>query len=93
MNQRRSKLQVVADVLRVIEKEQGRRVKPTHILYKANLSHKLLKEHLNFLLQKGYVQVELDGNHTYYRITPTGQKFLVELRRVEKLSQAFGLPA
>ncbi len=92
MNQRRSKLQVVADVLRVIEMEQGRRVKPTHILYKANLSHKLLKEHLNTLLQKGYINVEIEGNHTYYKITPEGQKFMQELRKIEKLSQAFGLP-
>ena len=91
MSARRTKMQVIADVLRVIQTGNGR-VKPTHILYKANLSHKLLKEHLNVLLQKGFVEVELDDSRTYYKITEKGQKFISEFRKVEKLSQAFGLP-
>ena len=89
-------MQVIADILRVVEGGGGsgnNRVKPTHILYKANLSHKLLKEHINTLLQKGFIEVEIDTkNHTYYKITEKGQKFMGEFRKLEKLSQAFGLP-
>lgn len=91
MNERRSKIQVVIDVLRVIGRENGK-VKPTHILYKANLSHKLLKEHLNNLLQKGFIEVSIEKNHTFYQITDKGRKFVSEYRKVEKLAQAFGLP-
>ena len=91
MNGRRSKMQVIADILRVVE-GSGNRVKPTHILYKANLSHKLLKDHINTLLQKGFIEVEIEKNHTYYRITEKGQRFMSEFRKLEKLSQAFGLP-
>jgi predicted transcriptional regulator len=84
-------MQVVIDVLRVIGRENGK-VKPTHILYKANLSHKLLKEHLNSLLQKGFIEVSIEKNHTFYQITDRGRKFVSEYRKVEKLAQAFGLP-
>ena len=82
---------MVADILRVAEREQGR-VKPTHLLYKSNLSHKLLKDHLNTLLQRGFIEVEIEKGRTYYKITAKGRKFLGEFRKIEKLSEAFGLP-
>ena len=90
MNERRSTMQVLVDVLRVIEREN--KVKPTHILYKANLSHKLLKEYLNTLLQKGFIEVVIEKNHTYYKITDKGRNFMIEFRKIEKLAQMFGLP-
>jgi predicted transcriptional regulator len=90
VNERRSTMQVVVDVLRVIERENS--VKPTHILYKANLSHKLLKEYLNTLLQKGLIEVVIEKNHTYYKITDKGRNFMIEFRKIEKLAQVFGLP-
>jgi predicted transcriptional regulator len=83
-------MQIIVDVLRVIEREN--KVKPTHILYKANLSHKLLKEYLNTLLQKGFIEVVVEKNRTYYRITDKGINFLNEFRKMEKLAQMFGLP-
>lgn len=84
-------MQVIADILRVIENESGK-TKPTHILYKANLSHKLLREHLNTLLQKGFVEVVIEKNRTYYKITEKGKNFINEFRKIEKLAQVFGLP-
>jgi predicted transcriptional regulator len=84
-------MQVIADVLRAIEKEGGV-CKPTHILYKANLSHKLLKEHLNLLIKKGFVEIVLEDNRTLYKITDEGRKFMGEFRKIEKMAQMFGLP-
>jgi predicted transcriptional regulator len=89
--ERRSRIQVIVDILRVLESQRGRS-KPTHILYKSNLSHKLLKEHLNTLIQRRLVEVELDGGRTYYRITDSGREFVAEFRKIERLSEAFGLP-
>jgi len=91
VNERRSKMQVIVDVLRAIENENGI-TKPTHILYKANLSHKLLKEHLNVLLQKGFIEVTIEKNRTYYKLTDKGRNFINEFRKIEKLAQVFGLP-
>lgn len=84
-------MQVIADILRAIESENGI-TKPTHILYKANLSHRLLKEHLNTLLQKGFIEVTIEKNRTYYKITDKGRNFISEFRKIEKLAQVFGLP-
>lgn len=92
-NERRSKMQVIADILRVIDSNASGRTKPTHILYRANLSHKLLREHLNTLLQKGFIEVFIEKNRTYYKITIKGKNFLGEYRKIEKLAQVFGLPA
>jgi predicted transcriptional regulator len=75
----------------VIESQEGR-AKPTHILYKSNLSHKLLKDYLNNLLQNGLIEVEIKGSHTFYKITKKGRDFISEFRKIEKLSHAFGLP-
>ena len=91
VNERRSKIQVITDILRMMQRENGK-VKPTHILYKANLSHKLLKEHLNDLLQKGLIEVVIEKNRTYYQITQKGKEFVNEYRKIEKLAQAFGMP-
>jgi len=84
-------MQVIADILRVIESEDGM-TKPTHILYKANLSHKLLKDYINTLLQKGFIEVVIEKNRTYYKITEKGKNFINEFRKIEKFAQVFGLP-
>jgi predicted transcriptional regulator len=51
-----------------------------------------LKEYLNTLLQKGFIEVVVEKNRTYYRITDKGINFLNEFRKMEKLAQMFGLP-
>jgi len=84
-------MQVLIDILKVIQREGGN-VKPTHILYKANLSHKLLKSHLSLLIEKGFIEQKQAGDKVYYSITPKGSKYIEEFRKVEKLSLAFGLP-
>ncbi len=83
-------MQVLTDILRVIQREGGT-AKPTHILYKANLSHKLLKSHLSLLMEKGFVEQRQYGDKIHYSVTLKGAKFMEEFRKVEKLSSAFGL--
>lgn len=91
MGERRSKVHVLVDILRVIQREGGT-AKPTHILYKANLSHKLLKSHLGLLIEKGFIEQKQYGDKVYYSVTQKGTEFIVEYRKVERLSSAFGLP-
>jgi len=90
MNARRSKARVIVDILLAIQKEG--KAKPTHILYKANLSHKLLTAHLNELLSKEFIEKIEEKNNVFYRITPKGNEMVSEFRKVEKLASAFGLP-
>ncbi len=91
MSVRRSKMHVLSDILRVIRNTSGM-AKPTHIMYKANLSHKLLKSHLSFLIENGFIERKNVGNNAYYSITPKGMKFIDEFKKIEKFSMAFGLP-
>lgn len=89
MTIRRSKTQVAVDILKVINSAGGV-VGPTHILYKANLSHALLKQHVSDLLGKGLIKESL-GSKKGYSITTKGRKFLQEFKKVEEFSLAFGM--
>lgn len=90
MNIRRSKIHILIDILRLIQRKG--KAKPTHILYGANLSHKRLKRYLELLKMNGFIEQTGDGGHTYYIITQKGYEFLNEFRKVEKMSEAFGIP-
>ena len=90
-HKRRSKMHILLDMLMTIERKGGA-AKPTHILYGANLSHKRLKEYLEFLLAKGFIEETESRGRLYYRITEKGSSFVREFEKIEELSSAFGIP-
>jgi len=49
MNKKRDRLHVIYDILKCINEKDGK-IKPTHILYKSNLSHQMMEEYI----KKGY---------------------------------------
>ncbi|MFT4343774.1 MAG: winged helix-turn-helix domain-containing protein, partial [Candidatus Woesearchaeota archaeon] len=55
MSKKRNRLEVIYDILVAIRNKNGR-IKPTHILYKSNLSHKMMNEYLSDLIEKGFVE-------------------------------------
>ena len=96
MSQRRSRLELIFDILIAIQ-NRGGKIKPTHLMYKSNLSHKLLNNYLEELVTKGLVTVE---EETIKRkvaplktvvITEKGLGFLSEFRRMREFTDAFGL--
>ena len=93
---RRSRLELVFDILLAIQNKGGR-IKPTHLMYKSNLSHKLLNGYLGELLQKELVVLEEEPVKKKKRpmkvvkITDKGLSFLVEFRRMREFTDAFGL--
>lgn len=89
MNVKRSRLSILADILKLVRDSGG--MKPTHILYKANLSHPRMKKHLTMLIEGGFIEA-VEGKGIVYRITKKGDKFVSEIRKIEKLSEAFGVP-
>jgi len=91
MNPRRSKMSIFVDILRLINRKNNK-AKPTHILYGANLSHIRLKKYLGTLLDMGFVEETQDKGHTYFIITEKGYEFLREFRKIEDMSEAFGIP-
>ena len=85
----RSALRINLDILNAIQ-EMGA-AKPTHILYKANLSHDRLVRYLDELAAKGLIEVQQEGENRTYRVTSKGVGFLLEMRRAESFVQGFGL--
>tara|TARA_Y100000310_G_scaffold250842_1_gene257205 strand:+ start:2847 stop:3122 length:276 start_codon:yes stop_codon:yes gene_type:complete len=87
---RRGKLEIIADILRSIQ-DKGGKIKPTHLLYKSNLSHAKLKEYASILLEKGMIEEQLlKGKKTFIMKDP-GHKFLLEFDRIKEFSDSFGL--
>ena len=85
----RSVLRINLDILNAIREEGD--AKPTHILYKANLSHERLVRYLDDLTGKGLIEVRQDGENRTYKMTSKGIEFLIEMRRAESFVQGFGL--
>jgi len=71
------------DILTAINEESG---KISKILLYANLSYDRLMKYLKELLEKELIKEEMGE----YKLTEKGYKFLEELRRAEKLAEAFG---
>ena len=87
---RRGKLEVIADILRSIQERQGR-IKPTHLLYKSNLSHAKLKEYIDVLVKRGMIEERLVKGRKMFFIREQGYKFLSEFERIKEFSDSFGL--
>jgi predicted transcriptional regulator len=85
----RSVLRINLDILNAIQ-EMGD-AKPTHVLYKANLSHDRLVRYLDELAAKGLIEVHEEGDNRTYRVTSKEVSFLIEMRRAESFVQGFGL--
>ncbi len=71
MNNRRSNIEVIADMLRL--GEAGK----TEIIYSANMSYAQLQKYLKFLLQLGLIDKVTVGNPVVtYRVTKKGLRLL-----------------
>ncbi|HLD15898.1 MAG TPA: winged helix-turn-helix domain-containing protein [Candidatus Nanoarchaeia archaeon] len=91
MNEKRDKIQIIFDILTAIQKKGGK-IKPTHLLYKANLSHQRMKKYLSELLDKKMIEEidEKDGNK-FYIITQKGNQFIAEFDKIKQFTESFGL--
>lgn len=74
MSKYRSRLQILADVLSLVNEGAKR----THIMYGANLSFKLLNKYLGEVLNAGLARLRDDG---LYEITEKGLIFLDKCNR------------
>lgn len=90
MSLRRTKIEIINDMLNSIQNKGGR-IKPTHLMYKANLSHKLLNTYLDDLLKNEMVEEVNQKNYKYLIITDKGHDFINEFRRVKKFQETFGI--
>ena len=87
---RRGKLEIIADILTSIQNKQGK-IKPTHLLYKSNLSHAKLMEYVNILIKQGMIEEKLVKGKKMFIMKEPGYKFLLEFERIKEFSDSFGL--
>ena len=90
MKAKRDRLQVIHDILKAIS-DKNSKIKPTHILYKANLSHQMLEEYLAELLEKGFILVHADGKNRTYSLTQKGFDYLNKYKFIIDFTESFGL--
>jgi len=91
MGKKRSKLEIIHDILQLIRQKSGR-IKPTHILYKSNLSYSMMSDYLEELIGKGFIkQIKLPDGKNTYEITKKGDEYLAKYRLVMEFTDSFGL--
>ncbi|MDO8622639.1 MAG: winged helix-turn-helix domain-containing protein [archaeon] len=81
---RRTRLEIEYDILAEIQKEK----KPTKIMYKANLSHSLLKKYLNEFLNNGMITLTTfkknRKEYNRYTLTTKGLEYYASLHKIVK---------
>jgi len=87
---KRSKLDIVYDMLKAIE-DKGGLIKPTHLLYKSNLSHQRMKLYLEELKERRLIEDSSKDDKLMYSLTDEGRKFIQNFKHMKEFTQAFGL--
>ena len=87
MKQRRSNIEIIADILRL--GEAGK----TEIMYGANMSYCQLKKYIDFLLERGFMdRINSDSPNATYRTTRKGHTLLKLIENVLTLLSQGDLP-
>lgn len=91
MGEKRDRLDIVNDILVAIMNKGGK-IKPTHLLYKSNLSHEGMKKYISELKDKAMIleEPEEKGKGKKFVITDRGFKFLEDYKKVKEFTQSFG---
>jgi len=79
--ERRSYLEIAAEILKIATKG----ARKTHIVYKANLNHAIVKDYLGRLEEQGLIQRELDSGNTL-KTTQKGLQFVEQYRNLQVLA-------
>jgi len=82
MNNRRSNIKIIADMLRVGENGAGK----TEIMYSANMSYSQLQKYLGFLMSQGFItKVEVGNPVVTYQVTELGLKLIKSIDSVMEI--------
>jgi predicted transcriptional regulator len=90
MPKRRSEMSIYVDILRFIFSSQDL-ARPTHIMYKANLSHKAMMKYLNKMMEEKLIEKKDIGGKAYFALAEKGRQFLIGYQKVRVFTDAFGI--
>jgi predicted transcriptional regulator len=91
MSHKRERIEIIHDILQSIQTKRDN-VKPTHILYKSNLSHQMLKDYLSELIAKNFIIEAQDkkGNKRY-SLTDKGFNYLKDFGTIRSFLESYDL--
>ncbi|RJQ15643.1 DUF4364 family protein [Candidatus Woesearchaeota archaeon] len=90
MTEKRNKIKIIHDILKSMQ-DKGGKIKPTHLLYKSNLSYQRMNEYLKDLMEKEFVMEKEEKGKKFYFLTDKGSMFLQEYNRLVEFTESFGL--
>lgn len=90
MERKRNRVEIVHDMLRIIQ-ERGGRIRKTHLMYKANLSHKQMTAYLKELAKNGLIRDYKEKEKNLIAVTEKGREFFVKYSQMREFEKTFGL--
>ena len=87
---KRTRIEIIYDILSAIKKSKGE-IKLTHLIYKSNLSHKVLKEFLKELIIKQLLINVKFKNQKSFTLTEKGHNFIKDYSKMKEFLKSYGI--